>query len=261
MIQPQVRRSRPVSTKAEKFSTLPWPYWWSASAGLSETPTEKNVMRVAMRSSPEWAASDRMPRLPVVNPTTILSPVMTRAARTEFPAAARFSARIDSSEDTPELPDMRELSLEGAESAKQIGARRMACPDTNLVLSCHSCLSRVGQRRSLVLGFRVWHFFTFPVDQSWRKRFMRKSWLLCVLLGALAWGQAAPAPPQAQAPASHAPAADTSAAVPADAAVITVNGVCPEKPNAATAAGTPAKPATPAKTSAADCKTVITKAE
>ena len=87
---------------------------------------------------------------------------------------------------------------------------------------------------------------------------MRKSWLLCVLLGALVWGQAAPAPPQAQAP--QAPAADTSAAVPADAAVITVNGVCPEKPKAA-ATGTTAKPATPAKTPAADCKTVITKAE
>jgi len=87
---------------------------------------------------------------------------------------------------------------------------------------------------------------------------MRKSWLLCVLLGALVWGQAAPAPPQAQAP--QAPAADTSAAVPADAAVITVNGVCPEKPKEA-AAGTAAKPATPAKTPAADCKTVITKAE
>jgi len=87
---------------------------------------------------------------------------------------------------------------------------------------------------------------------------MRKSWLLCVLLGALVWGQATPAPPQAQAP--QAPAGDTSAAVPADAAVITVNGVCPEKPKEA-AAGTAAKPATPAKTPAADCKTVITKAE
>jgi len=90
---------------------------------------------------------------------------------------------------------------------------------------------------------------------------MRKSWLLCVLLSALAWGQAAPAPPQAHAPAPQAPAADASATVPADAAVITVNGVCPEQSKAAAASGTGAKPATQAKTPVADCKTVITKAE
>ena len=89
---------------------------------------------------------------------------------------------------------------------------------------------------------------------------MRKSWLLCVLLGVVAWGQAAPPPPQVQAPAPQAPS-DTSASVPADAAVITVNGVCPAKPKAAAATGTAAKPATPAQTPAADCKTVITKAE
>src|ERR1051325_9270793 len=34
MIQAQVNSSRPVSTKAEKFSTLPWPYWCSASAHI-----------------------------------------------------------------------------------------------------------------------------------------------------------------------------------------------------------------------------------
>ena len=89
---------------------------------------------------------------------------------------------------------------------------------------------------------------------------MRKSWLLCVLLSVVAWGQAASPPPQAQAPAPQAPS-DTSAAVPADAAVITVNGVCPDKPKAAAATGTATKPATPTQTPAADCKTVITKAE
>ena len=78
--------------KAEKFSTFPWPYWWSASAGLSETLTEKKVMTAAIRSRPECAASDRMPKLPVVTPTTILSRVMTIAARTELPATERFSA-------------------------------------------------------------------------------------------------------------------------------------------------------------------------
>ena len=73
---------------------------------------------------------------------------------------------------------------------------------------------------------------------------MRKSWLLCVLLGTLAWGQAAQSapPPPAQAPNQPAPA-DTSASVPADAPVLTIKGVCAEKAAAA-----------------ADCKTVITKA-
>jgi hypothetical protein len=108
---------------------------------------------------------------------------------------------------------------------------------------------------------------------------MRKSWLMCALLGTLAWGQAAPvlppatpgripagamANPQAQAP-------DTAASVPPNAAVITVIGVCAPKPKPAAAKATDAKPATAAKTPAArapagktpadDCKTVITKAE
>jgi hypothetical protein len=102
---------------------------------------------------------------------------------------------------------------------------------------------------------------------------MRKSWLLCVLLGTLAWGQAAPnAPPQAQpAPApsandAQAPPPDTSASVPATAAVITINGVCAAPTKAAAAKGAAEKPATAAKadeakTSGADCKSVITKAQ
>jgi PPIC-type PPIASE domain len=95
---------------------------------------------------------------------------------------------------------------------------------------------------------------------------MRKSWLLCVLLGALAWGQAAPTPPPAQPMQAPAAPPDMSASVPADAAVITVNGVCPATPKpaapkaaATTSATAPKAPA--AKTSSADCKTVITKAE
>lgn len=76
---------------------------------------------------------------------------------------------------------------------------------------------------------------------------MRMSWVLCVFMGTLAWTQAQSVPPQA-APANPPAAADTSASVPADAAVITINGVCdsPSKPPAA---------------SAGDCKTIITKAE
>jgi hypothetical protein len=90
---------------------------------------------------------------------------------------------------------------------------------------------------------------------------MGKSWLLCVLLGTLAWGQAAPvAPPPAQGLTSSAPA-DTAAAVPPEAAVITVQGVCPPQPKAAAAPGTPTKPLLTTRPSSADCKTVITKAE
>src|SRR4029077_9122928 len=122
MTQTQEKSSKPVSMNAEKFSTFPCPYWWSASAGLSETPTEKNVSSEAIKSRPECAASERMPRLPVLNPTPTLSPVMTTAAKTELPAAARFSARINSDEGMAGLPDMQELSPLRGESAKQIAA-------------------------------------------------------------------------------------------------------------------------------------------
>src|SRR5438445_348946 len=110
----------------------------------------------------------------------------------------------------------------------------------------------------------------FLMDQSWRNLSMRESWVMCVLLGALAWGQAAPATPPAGRPsAPGAPSKqeaaetnDTAASVPADAAVITVKGVCPAQPKtAATKAGAAKTDGASAKTAAADCKTVITKAE
>ena len=106
--------------------------------------------------------------------------------------------------------------------------------------------------------------FNFLMDQSWRKSLMGKSWLMCVLLGTLAWGQAAPSAPPPPQPAQS--PVDTSASVPADAAVITVIGVCPPQPKPAATSGTAAKPANTAKTPAAktppaDCKTVITKAQ
>jgi len=107
---------------------------------------------------------------------------------------------------------------------------------------------------------------------------MRKSWLVCVLLGALAWGQNPPAaPPPAQS--SQAPgnpgavqappaAPDKSASVPPDAAVLTIKGVCPPAKTTTAAAKTTSAATTaekaakePSKTPAADCKTVITKAE
>ena len=98
---------------------------------------------------------------------------------------------------------------------------------------------------------------------------MRKTWVLCVLGGALAWGQAAPGGPPPQS--SSAPGAgamnaqaqesekDASASVPPSAPVITIDGVCDTPPK--TASGTTAKPATATKTAASGCKTVITKAQ
>ncbi len=101
---------------------------------------------------------------------------------------------------------------------------------------------------------------------------MRKSWLLCVLLGAMAWGQApagnAPSPSPAQTPNSAAPAGTPPAAeVPENAVVLTVFGVCPATSTTAgakTVAGSKtataaAKPAVAKKP--ADCKTEITRKE
>jgi hypothetical protein len=110
---------------------------------------------------------------------------------------------------------------------------------------------------------------------------MRMRWLMCVLLGALAWGQAStpPATPAPQSAPAHvgpmipgmqpgAPktaAADKSDSVPDSAPVLTVDGVCePAAARLAPAAkGAAAKPATATKSAASDgeCKTIITKAE
>jgi len=113
---------------------------------------------------------------------------------------------------------------------------------------------------------------------------MRKSWLLCVLMGTLAWGQAQPpAPAQGaptQAPPAQAnpgqsmpgmampgPAADQTkpAEVPMSAVVLTIKGVCPATPAAAskTAAAdkTAATSAAPAAKKPADCKTELTRAQ
>jgi hypothetical protein len=112
---------------------------------------------------------------------------------------------------------------------------------------------------------------------------MNKSWLMCVLLGTLAWGQAqpgaapaasasgqaqtpAPAARAAQAPATGnaAPAVAPAPEVAPTAPVLTIKGVCPATaPKAkATAPGTksPAAAKEPAKSSA-NCETVITRAE
>lgn len=96
---------------------------------------------------------------------------------------------------------------------------------------------------------------------------MGKSWLLCVLLGTLAWGQAQPRmtpaqPSSAQTPGTASKASEPSAEVPANAVVLTIKGVCPATPKTAaapktgTAKATPAPPKKPA-----DCKIEITRAQ
>jgi peptidyl-prolyl cis-trans isomerase C len=72
------------------------------------------------------------------------------------------------------------------------------------------------------------------------------SWLVCVFMGTLAWGQAAQSVPPAQP--AQAPA-DTSASVPSDAAVLTIKGVCNSQAQSQPASDP------------SDCKTIITKAE
>jgi len=79
---------------------------------------------------------------------------------------------------------------------------------------------------------------------------MRSSGLLCLLVASVGWGQAAPA---------GSPPPEEGTAIAPTAAVLTINGLCQVQPKAA-AKGTAAKPAS-AKSTTADCKTVITKAE
>jgi hypothetical protein len=105
---------------------------------------------------------------------------------------------------------------------------------------------------------------------------MRKSWLVCALMGALmgtmAWGQGQPAaaptpqapPAQAmpgmampgQAPAESKPPVE----VPMSTVVLTIKGVCPTTPAASKTAAAD-KTAAPAAKKPADCKTELTRAQ
>jgi hypothetical protein len=95
---------------------------------------------------------------------------------------------------------------------------------------------------------------------------MRKSSLLCVLLSALAWGQAQPgmtAPPMtpAQAPTGASKAPEPPAPEVAESAVVlTIKGVCPAAPKTTAASTTAGKATAPAK-KPADCKTELTRAQ
>src|SRR3984957_13908518 len=94
---------------------------------------------------------------------------------------------------------------------------------------------------------------------------MRKSWLLCVLLGTMAWGQVpsgeAPAPPPGpgQGPGANAPAAPPE--VRESAVVLTIHGVCPAAPAPAASKTGASKVATSPAKKPADCTTKITRAE
>ncbi len=83
---------------------------------------------------------------------------------------------------------------------------------------------------------------------------------MCVLLGGLAWGQAQSGRPNMGEPEAAAGLPDTAESVPANAAVLTITGVCKPQPRPVHKAGAAAaKPA--AKMAPAECKTVITRAE
>src|SRR6266852_2198345 len=110
---------------------------------------------------------------------------------------------------------------------------------------------------------------------------MGKSLLMCVLIGTLAWGQAQPAAPVQSAPPQtppaqsmpgmampgQAPAAENKppAEVPMNAVVLTIKGVCPATPAAASktagADKAAATTAAPAAKKPADCKTELTRAQ
>jgi hypothetical protein len=98
---------------------------------------------------------------------------------------------------------------------------------------------------------------------------MRTSWLLCVLLGTMAWGQApvgqtpAPAPPApGHAPTTAGnPATPAAADVPEDAVVLTIYGVCPGASTGAASKTVASKTSTAAAKKPADCETKITRAQ
>jgi hypothetical protein len=116
--------------------------------------------------------------------------------------------------------------------------------------------------------------FNFLIYQSLEESCMRKSWLVCVCLGALAWGQAQPATPAAQPAPAQAPGVVSPHPVPAEntaeapavevaesAAVITIKGVCPATPKTAAASKTATGKTAVAAKKPADCQTVITRAQ
>src|SRR5579864_7412939 len=221
--------------KAEKFSTFPWPYWWSASAGLSDTRTENKVIVAAIRSKPECAASERIPKLPVVIPTTIFRTVMPTAASTELPATARFSARIASEPyseaEITGAPHMTAIIAENNVATIVFPLRLVTPPGGGLrIPSTLLCATML----------------IIPCNFLEASLKALLSGLVCLILVGAASGQANSQPelkPRPSNPVEDLQPGDNSKISP-DAPVITIKGVCDKS-----------------STAAADCKTVVTRAE
>jgi hypothetical protein len=103
---------------------------------------------------------------------------------------------------------------------------------------------------------------------------MRKSWLMCVLIGTMAWGQAQPGAAPAQAnpsqpnpgqamPGQPPTESKPPVEVPMTAVVLTIKGVCPATAAGASKTAAVGKSATPAAAAKkpADCKTEMTRAQ
>src|SRR5947209_6034661 len=90
-MNPAAPKIRAASATAERFSTLPWPYGCSASAGASETRTEKNATAEATRSTVEWIASEKRLTEPVARPAISLKRTSATFETTASRAAFAFS--------------------------------------------------------------------------------------------------------------------------------------------------------------------------
>src|ERR1035437_4831377 len=89
--------------------------------------TAMYVISAATRSSPECAASARMPRLPVNSPTTIFIAVSPTAASRELSAAERFSvASVVSFRDT--IPNLARRAVGAGLGAGQEILPGLAAP-------------------------------------------------------------------------------------------------------------------------------------
>jgi hypothetical protein len=172
-------------------------------------------MTAATMSSPECSASDRMPNDPVVMPTTIFSPVIAIAAHTEFCATARFSARICSASNVFTWGTVSIIAVPFHH------AKNNPHPCSTLCYDFHASVDQQNTQ--------------FRLGDS-----MRKQLLFVFFVSALVYAQTAPQPTSAPAT----PSGDVSPNAP----VITLHGLCPDKP-----AGTDTK--------APDCQTIITRAD
>ena len=71
-----MRPSRP----AEKYSALPWPYWWWASGGRAATLSAISAMTAATRLTTDSAASESNPTEPVTRYAAVFRVIVVNAA-------------------------------------------------------------------------------------------------------------------------------------------------------------------------------------